>query len=105
VIYGLVRLWVPNVAEAFEDYNFRRSAVLLTRLDVEVLRAMMRRSEIEAEQIKGMPEPDAVNVAEEFGWLDRREDGTLKDNRERVEFEGKCARLGMECPWIKGETR
>lgn len=86
-IHQIVKIWLPNVYEAFEDYDHRRSALLLTRLDTEVVAAL------------NVSASDAIKAAEGFGWLARREDGTLKDIRERIEFEAKAKRLGLNIPW------
>ena len=92
-IHEVAKAWVPNVYEAFEDYDHRRSAVRLSRLDAEVIRYCVRNA------AHDKPHPDALAVAEKFGWLERRPDGTLKDNRERAECEVKLERLGLEAPW------
>jgi thymidylate synthase (FAD) len=90
VIHEIVKLWVPNVYEAFEDYNFRRQAILLTRLDTTIVHALAGPTSLPV---------TAMKCAEEFGWLEKRGDGSLKDNRERVECEAKLAKLGLKAPW------
>lgn len=89
-IHEVAKLWVPNVYEAFEDYNYRRSALLLTRLDTVIVQALAGPTSLPI---------TAMKCAEEFGWLERRGDGTLKDNRERIECEAKLTRLGLVAPW------
>jgi len=71
----------PLAWEAFEDY--RLHSMHLTGLDLAVIEAI----------------EDGEKVAEKFGWLKRREDGTLKGHRERQECEGKLRRLGLYIPW------
>jgi hypothetical protein len=39
----------------------------------------------------------AVELAKSFGWI--KEDGSIKKNRERDEFEDKIANLGLKAPW------
>lgn len=88
VIGNIVSLWVPYAWEAFNDYNFRRQATLLTRLDKEIIQLInLGRG------------GDAVNKAGEFGWLEKKESGVLKSNREREEFENKAKELGLLLPW------
>jgi thymidylate synthase (FAD) len=85
----IVSRWVPYAWEAFNDYNFRRGALLLTRLDKEIIKL-----------ITGGTPGNAANKAGEFGWLDRSEKtGELKSNREREEFEVKARELGISLPW------
>ena len=79
----IVRRWVPMTWDAFRDY--RLDALSLTRLDVEIIRAL---SHI----------PTALAKARAFGWLEKDGD-KLKTHREREEFEVKASRLGMSVPW------
>jgi thymidylate synthase ThyX len=81
----IVRKWVPIVWEAFLDY--RLNAMTLSRLDIEVLRAIQQNA------IQGEAK------AKEFGWLEIK-DSKLVSNRERDEFEAKANRLGFSVPWI-----
>jgi hypothetical protein len=41
----------------------------------------------------------ALSLAEDFNWLSKREDGTLKQDRERTEFEEKLKQLHLNIPW------
>lgn len=85
----IVSRWVPITWEAFNDYNFRREATLLTRLDKEIIRL-----------ITGGRPGDAAARAGEFGWLEKNKNGDgLKSNREREEFERKATLLGVAYPW------
>ncbi len=82
----VVAKWVPATWEAFVDYRLESSG--LTRLEFEVLRALTRGDQGAAQE-----------AAARFGWLDRREDGVLKRNRERLEFEEKLESFGLAIPW------
>lgn len=84
----IVSKWVPFAWEAFNDYNFRRNALLLTSMDKDII-GHIARGNIGVAQSR----------AQFFGWLDRKEDGSLKPNRERSEFEEKLLELGLACPW------
>lgn len=97
VIGDIVSKWVPLTWAAFNDYHFRRNALLLSARDKVVLRAIVNRPQLE---VFGFGTPTAPErAAAQFGWLDRRDDGSLKDNRERIEFEKKIAQLGLTAPW------
>ncbi len=82
----IVRRWVPISWEAFLDYRLHSMA--LSRLDVAVIEGMQK-----------FGRQEAVAAATEFGWLER-EEGKLKSNRERDEFEAKANRLGLSVPWV-----
>ncbi len=82
----VVARWVPAAWEAFSDYRMHSTG--LTRLEHEVLRALTHGDKAAA-----------LAAAEQFGWLDRRTDGSLKAIRERVEFEAKLADFGLDVPW------
>lgn len=84
--HEIVRRWVPLVWEAFVDY--RLEALALTRIDVDVIRALA----------SGGPE-SAIAAAERNGILPRDDAGRPKRNRERAELEEKMERLGMAPPW------
>lgn len=84
----IVARWVPLVWEAFLDY--RRGGIRLSHAESAVITAMCRGDREEA-----------IRVADGEGWLPRADDGTLKSNLERLEFEGKLAALGLEAPWKK----
>lgn len=84
----IVALWCPITWAAFNDY--RVHSVQLTALDVKILHALHSGLDSSGE---------ARELAKSFGWLETREDGTLKPNRERDECEVKLARLGINVPW------
>ncbi len=80
----IVSKWVPITWEAFEDY--RLNSITFSRCELRLLKYLNQ---------------DAINqaIAEaiEMGWLD--ENGSaLKINRERVEFESKLERIGLNVP-------
>jgi len=82
----IVAKWVPIVWEAFLDY--RRHAVQLSRLEVEIVSA------INAQDLER-----ARNLAVRRGLLNRRRDGSLVPNRERAELEAKLGVFGLTPPW------
>lgn len=82
----IVAVWVPHVWDAFLDY--RRHALHLSRIEVEVIRLISVRDRA-----------GAIAAAERHGLLGRRKDGGLARNRERSELEQKLAALGLEVPW------
>lgn len=84
-IAEIVKVWVPDAWAAFEDY--RLGALFLTRLDRDMVHAISRSAH------------DAIDLAGVFGWLHRKDDNSLKSNRERAEFEAKADRLGISIPW------
>ena len=79
--------WCPITWEAFLDYSF--NAISYSGLELQVLQAL------NSEKLK-----QAMELAEKFGWLSRREDGSLKRNRERIEFEEKLRDLNLIIPWL-----
>jgi thymidylate synthase (FAD) len=87
VIAGqFVALWVPHAWEAFVDYQ--KDSLTLSRLERWVMRALAQGQAAEATQL-----------AKAFGWLECREDGTVRAHRERGECELKLRRLGFAVPW------
>jgi thymidylate synthase (FAD) len=81
----IVSKWCPITWEAFLDYSL--NAMTLSRLEVQILSSLTRG---ETEQ--------AVRLAGDFGWL-TFEEGELKRNRERTEFEEKLEGMGVPKPW------
>lgn len=84
----VVSKWVPLVWEAFEDY--RLGSMHLSRLETALI-ALISAGKTE----------EASAKAAEFGWLNEK-DGKLRRNRERSEFEEKCAELNITLPWKNG---
>ena len=81
----IVSKWCPLAWEAFRDY--RLGGVYLTRLDTEVISAIL-----------GGNHEEAIRIASENGWLYAGETG-LKTNREGQDLEGKLTALGIRVPW------
>lgn len=117
----IVAGWVPVAWEAFNDYHFRRGAMILTRLEKEIITGIHQ----EGGQLFSQGDIVAPLV-KSFGWMEYgtkiREcphcDGTslcgtchgankvikLKRNRERAECEAKLEDLGLEIPWYTYAT-
>lgn len=81
----IVKAWCPFAWEAFMDY--RVEAQYLSRIDVEVIRA-----------IESGKDPLAPAIA--AGMLDA-EGRPTRSNRERDELEQKLTTLGLAIPWKK----
>lgn len=79
----IIAKWCPIIWEAFNDYHELREAMLLTRLEKELIRCFFT-------------EGDHRKLMKEFGWLECREDGSLKRNREREEALEKFTYLGVD---------
>ena len=86
----VVARWVPLVWEAFNDY--RRRALRLSRVEVEVLSALASSPE------------RARSVAESLGLVKLDASGQLAPNRERRELEEKLTRLGFGVPWLPASS-
>jgi thymidylate synthase (FAD) len=84
----IVSKWCPLSWEAFLDY--RVNSVGLSHLESQII------SMIAADDHTG-----ALHLAEEFGWISYREDGTMKSNLERAETETKLQALNLPIPWLK----
>ena len=82
----IVAKWVPFAWEAFLDY--RRDSVLLSRIEAEILGAL----------IAGCPER-AQTIAESAGLLSFDGDGKPVRSRERNELESKLLSFGLTPPW------
>ncbi|MFH1196505.1 MAG: FAD-dependent thymidylate synthase [bacterium] len=83
----IVKRWVPIVWEAFEDY--RINSISFSRLELDVLNLLFAGKKQEA-----------LAAAESFEWLEKRDDGTLKQNVERLEFEDKLMKMNIQFPWV-----
>jgi thymidylate synthase (FAD) len=84
--YEIVKRWVPLVWEAFEDY--RLGSLDFSNLELKIL------SSINSNETENLNK-----LATDAGWLEKREDGTLKQNLERIEFEEKLTRINIAIPW------
>jgi thymidylate synthase (FAD) len=82
----IVARWVPITWDAFVDY--RLNSMSLSGLDVAVI-----------ERLQKFGRMEALAAAKTFGWLEE-ENGKLKLNRERDEFEAKAGQLGIRAPWL-----
>jgi thymidylate synthase (FAD) len=80
----IVAKWCPHAWEAFKDYHMKSTS--FTRLEFEILQ----------EIIAGNKEK-VIELARRFGFV--KENGELKRNRERQEFEVKLEKLGVQIPW------
>lgn len=84
--YEIVKKWVPLAWEAFEEY--RLNSMNLSGVEIELIKML------------NMNNLSGVNkLAEQYGWLEKREDGSLKQNLERIEFESKLEKLNINNPW------
>ena len=82
----ILKIWCPLTYEAFKDYLV--NSVSYSSFETEILQLL----------IAGKKD-EALKYAENLGWLAKRDDGTLRCVRERIEFEGKLENLGVEIPW------
>lgn len=80
----IVAKWLPLSWQAFLD--FRKNALTLSALDVQILQAISARKSVRA-------------VAESFGWLKRNSDGRFGQNSERDECAAKLLKLGFNVNW------
>jgi thymidylate synthase (FAD) len=80
----IVAKWCPFAWEAFKDYHMNSTS--LTRLEFEIL-----------QEILAGKKEKAIELAKSFGFV--KENGELKRNRERQEFEAKLEILGVRIPW------
>ena len=82
----IVSRWCPFAWDAFKEY--RMGALNISTLEQQILK-----------QIIAGDSKEAVVLAENSGWLNRNDEGKLKKNRERSEFENKLESLGLQKPW------
>jgi thymidylate synthase (FAD) len=85
--YEIVKHWCPISWSAFLDY--RVNSLTLSRQEREVIREL---------SVGNLGE--AIEAAKNFGWI-KIEDGRLKGNLERAEFEVKLKSLNMPIPWLE----
>ena len=83
----IVSRWVPLTWQAFKDYRFE--GISLSRMEQHIL-----------SKIANGNSGKAIELAESFGWL-QKVDGKLKQNSERMEFEGKLERMKILIPWAE----
>ena len=89
--YDIVARLFPLTWAAFEDY--RLNAVTLTDRDIAVIHLLNSPDFIAKRDLY------SFKKANLYGWFSMRDDGTLKNNIERMEFEEKAERLGIQIPW------
>lgn len=82
----IVSRWVPEVWEAFLDYDLH--SLKLSSVELEVITAFTADGHAAA-----------AMIAEKAGLLSRGVEG-LRPNRERAELETKLRRLGLPIPWV-----
>ncbi|MBU1096012.1 MAG: thymidylate synthase (FAD) [Ignavibacteriae bacterium HGW-Ignavibacteriae-2] len=83
----IVKRWVPIAWDAFED--FRLGSNEFSKLELDIM-----------SKINMNNNEDALLLADNAGWLEKREDGSLKQNLERIEFEEKLNRINSKIPWL-----
>jgi thymidylate synthase (FAD) len=83
--HEIVAKWCPLTWEAFLDYRVNSTG--FTRLEMEIVQEIMKGTS-----------PSAIRLAKSFGWI--KEDGAVKRNREREEFEDKLMKLNIKIPWV-----
>lgn len=91
VMGDIVSRWCPIAWAAWNDYNFRRGAVLLTARDKQILRSISHDDSNE----------QVLSLMNEYGWWEKDKHGIVKNNRERSECESKLASLGFTVPWLQ----
>ena len=84
--HKIVGKWCPLVWEAFLDYDWNGSH--LSNMEMKIIQALLSGNKNKA-----------IELAKEFDWVEYKEDGTLKGNLERREFEEKLKELSVEIPW------
>ncbi len=82
----IVKRWVPLTWEAFEDY--RMNSQNFSALEMELLKL-----------IGNNKLSEAVDKAEEYGWLRINKEGKRIKSLERIEFEEKLKKLDFKIPW------
>ncbi len=102
-MYQIIQPLFPDCMEAFDDYVNMDNVVRLTRLDKTIVSAITAahhwsEDQADAGEIKQRWQ-QVEQIAAGFGWLERKEDGSLRENRERAECEAKLAQLGLRHPW------
>ncbi|MEJ2055637.1 MAG: FAD-dependent thymidylate synthase, partial [Calditrichaceae bacterium] len=82
----IVSKWCPLAWEAFLDYDWQGSH--LSKMETQIIEALLKGNKNKA-----------VDLAKDFGWVVYKEDGTLKGNLERREFEAKLKQMSIDIPW------
>jgi len=84
--HQIVSKWCPLAWEAFLDYGWEGTSL-----------SIMERNILQAIYAKNKQK--AIELAEGYGWVAYKEDGKLKGNLERREFEDKLKMMEIEIPW------
>lgn len=84
--HKIVSQWCPIAWQAFLDYTV--NSIMFSAIESRILQALYA-GDKEA----------AVRLAKDYGWIEYREDGTLKGNLERNEFEHKLQAMNIALPW------
>lgn len=87
----IVKEWVPNVWEAFEDYKL--DSVTLTGLELPILELLFARDEA------------VLKHLEYLKWLKREEGIITFKSRELLEFEKKVELIGIPVMWETGPIK
>ncbi len=82
----IVKRWVPMTWEAFEDYIV--NSTMFSDLEMKILTAIYANDKNAIEKL-----------GTEYGWMEKREDGSLKSHLERLEFENKLKGMNIKIPW------
>jgi thymidylate synthase (FAD) len=84
--YEIVKKWVPIAWEAFEEYVLTSKE--FSGFELQLISLLANGKKEEAKQ-----------QALDYGWIKYKENGELKFNMERWEFENKLNELQIEIPW------
>jgi thymidylate synthase (FAD) len=82
----IVKRWVPMAWEAFQDYVV--NSTTFSRLELDLMDAIYSGDRVKIEKL-----------ASDYGWMEKRDDGSLKGHIERLEFENKLKKLNISIPW------
>lgn len=89
----IVAKWCPITWDAFQEY--RMGGMQLSKTEIEILRFATNADNEVSSNNRMTP----VGYLESIGWLEKKEDGSLKPHRERQEFESKLKQLGIKITW------
>jgi thymidylate synthase (FAD) len=84
--HKIVSQWCPIAWQAFLDYNV--NGTTFSVMERHILQAVYAGDKAEA-----------LRLAKEYGWIEYRQDGTLKGNLERKEIENKLEAMNIALPW------
>jgi len=84
--HKIVSQWCPIAWQAFLDYTV--NSTTFSAMEGHILQA-----------VYAGDKEEALRLAKEYGWIEYREDGTLKGNLERKEFENKLELMNIALPW------